>query len=552
MSLRSRLSFFIAGLLVLVLAANLILVRIEHSRSLQADLDRRAATITSSIGLIVLPHLLMRTANLHLGEFSGLLQRLVHAQNDVAHIVIRDAEDAVVVSFPSPPPTVPDLYRYERTEELTTIAGGTVHGTVTVLFNLSDHETEVRGILLRLSVIALSIALLGVVIAFALSRKITRPLEQLRDGAVQFGKQNFATRVSVDAWGGEELGTLATTFNDMASRIERQIGRIRALQEWSREVASELDRERVIDVVVRAFSELGRVGKMSLMILNADTGFIEIVGGRGLHPDVQNFLRLKVGEGIAGKVIETGKVIRVDSLDDCAEYKTHTATSGLRGALLALPLVAKGRCFGVVNLHEKSDGTNFDNSDEPILKTLAEIAAVAFENSRLYDLAITDGLTKLFIVRYFHQRLEEEIVRTRRTSQPLSLLMLDIDHFKEVNDTYGHQAGDSVLVTLARLVRRVFREVDIPCRYGGEEFAIILPNTDKDGARIVGDRFRATVEGFAFSTPSGEIRLSVSVGLATYSFGKRREELIHEADSALYHSKRNGRNQTTHFAEMGS
>lgn len=552
MTLRRRLTLFIGGLLVVLLAANLLLVRIEHTRRLEDDLELRAGTIAEAVGLIALTPLMTGTWREHLAEWREQLRRIVTRHPDIAYIVIRSADGMRIVSYPEQAPHVPDTARDERTSPLATVSGGTVHGTVTVLFDLTTHEAVVRGVLLRLTLIALGIALIGIGVGTFLSRRITRPIEDLRDGALAIGKRNFAARVSVDAWGGEELGTLATTFNDMAGRLERQIGRIRALQEWSREVASELDRERVIEVVVRAFAELGGVAKMSLMILNPETGLIEIVGGRGLHQDVQNFLRLKVGEGIAGKVVETGKVIRVDSLDDCPEYKTHGEAGRMRGALLALPLVAKGRCFGVVNLHEKQDGSAFDESDESILKTLAEIAAVAFENSRLYDLAITDGLTKLFIVRYFHQRLEEEIVRTRRTSQPLSLLMLDLDHFKSVNDTYGHQTGDSVLVTLARLVRRVFREVDIPCRYGGEEFAIILPNTDKDGARIVAERFRATVEGFTFSTPAGEIRLTVSLGMATYSFGKRREELIHEADAALYHSKRGGRNRTTHFVEMGA
>lgn len=549
MRLRSKLALFVGFLVVGLLAVNLILVRVDHARALERDLDQRFSSITASVGLMVLPAIISDQVENQLAEFRELLKRMIVAQPDIARIVVTDVNRRALISYPDQPREVGDAVRYERTDPLQSALGGSTYGYVTVVFDLTEHEAELRSMVLRLSGIALAMALLGIAFAVILARRITRPLVALRDGAVEFGKRNYTTRVAVKTR--DEVGELAATFNDMAGRIEKQIAKITALQDWSREVASELDRHRVTEVVVKAFSEMGGVSKMSLMILNQDTGMIEIVGGRGLAPDVQNFLKLKVGEGIAGKVVETGKVIRVSSLDDCPEYKAHAGTDkSLRGSLLALPLVAKGRCFGVVNLHEKMDGTSFDASDESILVTLAEIAAVAFENARLYDLAITDGLTKLFIVRYFHQRLMEEIVRSRRTSQPMSLLMLDIDHFKEVNDTYGHQAGDAALVMLARVVHRVFREVDIPCRYGGEEFAIILPNTDAEGAKIVAERFRETVEKFTFSGPSGELHMTISIGLTTYSIGKVKDELIHESDAALYYSKRRGRNRVTHFLEM--
>ena len=210
----------------------------------------------------------------------------------------------------------------------------------------------------------------------------------------------------------------------------------------------------------------------------------------------------------------------------------------------------KERVIGVVCLNDKIDGTPFNEHDRTILSTLASSAAVALENARLYEMAITDGLTGLFIHRYFQQRMDEEVARARRYGHKLSLLMLDIDHFKMCNDTYGHQTGDHVLVSLARVLKRNLREADIACRYGGEEFALILTDTDEAGAKVVAERIRADTESFEFQGPAGRLRITVSAGLSTYREGMVKDELISEADKALYAAKNAGRNRVRHFDEV--
>lgn len=168
-------------------------------------------------------------------------------------------------------------------------------------------------------------------------------------------------------------------------------------------------------------------------------------------------------------------------------------------------------------------------------------------NARLSTLATIDGLTGLKNHRAFQEQLEIEFRRARRYQLPLSLLMLDVDHFKLYNDTYGHLAGDEVLQHVARLLTLVARQTDFVCRYGGEEFAVILPNTPADGALALAERYRTTIASENWSLRP----ITISIGAASLTPEIQcRAELIEKADRALYHSKQNGRNRVTHIREV--
>lgn len=163
---------------------------------------------------------------------------------------------------------------------------------------------------------------------------------------------------------------------------------------------------------------------------------------------------------------------------------------------------------------------------------------------KLEDLSIRDGLTGIYNRRELEKRLHQECQRARRYHRPLSVLMLDIDHFKNVNDRYGHQAGDEVLITVADLIQLNVRPVDVVCRYGGEELAVILPETNAEGASTAAERIRSTVEDSITATPQGDmVHVTVSIGLATFPRdGDTAASLIHAADQALYVAKQEGRN----------
>ncbi len=184
-----------------------------------------------------------------------------------------------------------------------------------------------------------------------------------------------------------------------------------------------------------------------------------------------------------------------------------------------------------------------------VLRNVLERARLENEvrtvNARLREWAIRDGLTGLYNHRHFQELLRTEMARARRYGQPLGCLMLDIDHFKQVNDTYGHPLGDEVLKRLAATLTDVAREVDIIARYGGEEFVVILPNTDREGACRLAERIREAVAARTVEFEGEPVRTTVSIGVATHHDPgvSDERELIKRADNALYHAKRNGRDQ---------
>jgi diguanylate cyclase (GGDEF)-like protein len=167
-------------------------------------------------------------------------------------------------------------------------------------------------------------------------------------------------------------------------------------------------------------------------------------------------------------------------------------------------------------------------------------------NDKLRGLAFEDGLTMLFNHRYFQDHLEREISRVNRYSHLLSLIMIDIDHFKKFNDTYGHQQGDTVLRSVAEVLNDSIRKPDIAARYGGEEFAIILPETDLKGALVLAERIRQFIEELEVKIDNQVLKVTISLGITSYDPAKgmkKKEEIIESADKALYNSKNTGRNK---------
>lgn len=223
-------------------------------------------------------------------------------------------------------------------------------------------------------------------------------------------------------------------------------------------------------------------------------------------------------------------------------------------ACLAVPIRGRERVVGVLVLLDKEAGRglgSFTEGDQDLLTALAVQAAASMENARLYELATVDGLTKLFIRRHFEQRFADEARRAARYGAKMSLLMVDIDHFKKFNDTYGHATGDEVLKLVAATLQRSVREdLDIPARYGGEEMMVLMPETDAEGAMRLADRIRIAIAETPLPGPDGEIlHVTVSIGVATLPDHAMTEEtLMARADEALYASKRGGRNRVTLYA----
>ena len=214
---------------------------------------------------------------------------------------------------------------------------------------------------------------------------------------------------------------------------------------------------------------------------------------------------------------------------------------------LIVPLFSRRELNGIIILDERINEELFTYSEKEYLLTIASLAGVAINNARLYEMATTDMMTNLKIHHYFQTALIEEVDRAFKYNRPLTLIMADIDYFKNFNDTYGHLAGDIVLKNVARVIKESVRPTDIASRYGGEEFGIILPKTDINEALIVAERIRTSVEKEKVRLEEKELQVTISVGLTQYdsTTDKTKTELIERADKALFASKKGGRNLVT-------
>jgi diguanylate cyclase (GGDEF)-like protein len=215
-----------------------------------------------------------------------------------------------------------------------------------------------------------------------------------------------------------------------------------------------------------------------------------------------------------------------------------------------VPLLYKNETIGVCYLFNNLSHNIFSDEDKEVLEAIMTQAAISLVNARLYELATVDGLTKLYIRTHFQLLLQNEFKRSKRYNHPCSLIMADIDHFKKVNDTYGHQFGDHVLYNTAKIIKASCRSTDIPARYGGEEFCIILPETSRQNALIVANKIRTSVEEYTFIHLTTRTRVTISLGVAEFPYNASNEEtLIEAADKALYISKESGRNRVTLYEQ---
>lgn len=431
-------------------------------------------------------------------------------------------------------------------------------GTVILRFGF-DRLTEAKSVSRQHIILIAMVGLLaGIILSVILAKFITRGLDNLIEGTQVIESGNLSYRIK--AVSEDEIGTLAHRFNEMLDALEannkaldRKIFEIETLFKASQAMNFQSDTDKLIKQILEMAGKAIRAERCSIMLqsgVGSDELETKIVfglkeGQEGVQPHAA--VKIKSGEGVAGTVLKTGNSIIVNeghkdplfkSYDNNLEFEKTISN------LISVPLKIKDRVTGVINGVNKVNSEPFTEEDQRLLEALAQQAAMAVEHARLYELAITDGLTKLFIHRYFQARLEEEIVRAKRYHTACSLILFDIDHFKKFNDTYGHQQGDVVLIEVAKLTKQTVREtVDIPARYGGEEFAIILPETDAKGAHLVAERLRKTVEAYDFPGQEKALKVTISLGVSTFpDHASVKSVLIKKADMALYECKGRGRN----------
>jgi diguanylate cyclase (GGDEF)-like protein len=323
------------------------------------------------------------------------------------------------------------------------------------------------------------------------------------------------------------------------------------LYQLSSSVTSTLVMSEVLDLVL----------KLSLEITQAERGFLflvdehgELKGESARHAHGPLDARVDgelVSQSILRRVLESGEAVCVEDArdDDVLRHQKSIQDLNLR-TVMAVPLAVKQRAFGVLYVDSRLVVNTFTDRDLELLKAIASHASVALENARLYDLATVDRLTKLFFRSHFEQRMREELARAQRHGHDVSLLMMDIDHFKKFNDTYGHAVGDLVLAHVAGVIRQNLRqECDVPCRYGGEEMVVLLPETDAAGAAVFAERIRQAIDETRLPVEGhGDLHVTISIGTAGYPHDADSGlSLMERADQALYASKRGGRNRVTAY-----
>jgi diguanylate cyclase (GGDEF)-like protein len=370
-------------------------------------------------------------------------------------------------------------------------------------------------------------------------------------GLAQFGREDLRllSILADQAATALESARLLTRSQDLA-------GELRRLLDMSSELSRSLDSRQVANLIARHVA-------LAMGVDECAVSYWDRPGGRvlslGYYPEIpiaeleESFDVSRYPETM--RVLERQEFAIVDADDprsDPAEVEL-LRRDGNR-VLAMLPLVAKNQSIGLVELFSKV-GVRWDDQRLQLARTMANEAAMALENARLYenarDLADRDPLTGFYNHRFLHERLGEEVVRAQRARRPLGVLMLDLDDFKLVNDTFGHLFGDRVLTWTAEIIRSTLRGSDIPARYGGDEFAIILPETDHDEAVRAAERILEAFRDRPFvGEQRGPVPISASIGVATYpDAGRTPTDLIAAADRALYTVKREGGHDAAGAAE---
>ena len=396
--------------------------------------------------------------------------------------------------------------------------------------NITDARLLAGGILLGFLVLALTFAL-------AVSRSLQAQIGAFLQAARRLGAGDFATNVPTP--GRDEFAELGEEFNKMSRQLaehiqslDRQRERLeQSMRRIGESFASNLDRDALLEIVVRAAVDGVEAQGGRACVRPADTGPLEEHARAGTLNGIGDAVRAAESEVLASGV---GGEAEVEGA-----YALAHPLHGADGTGVVLGLVSVAR-----------RGREFSSTERELFGYLAAQAAVSIENVGLHETvqrqAVTDELTGLFNHRRFQEAMESEAERARRFSQDLGLVMLDIDDFKKVNDTYGHQQGDMVLAEVARILRESSREIDAPARYGGEELAVVLPQTDLEGAYNLAERVRSGIAGLELPLPdrNGTLRVTASLGVAALPHGEGEpRDLLARADAALYEAKRSGKNK---------
>src|ERR1700731_355662 len=337
--------------------------------------------------------------------------------------------------------------------------------------------------------------------------------------------------------------------NPAVPSAQREKGEVAVFQELGKALTSSLQLDQVLRTIMEKIDEFLRPDNWSLLLLDEAKQelYFELVVGKA-SPSLKD-VRIKIGQGIAGWVAQNGETVVVpDTAKDTrffgqVDEKTKTETQ----SIVAVPVKFRDTCLGVIELINCMGPDGFDNRDLKLLEALADFAAIALENARhvkrIHELTITDDCTTLYNARHMGFILETEIYRSQRYNYEFSLVFIDLDHFKEVNDTHGHLIGSKLLAEIGSALKTHCRLIDFAFRYGGDEFVILLPQTSKENSLNVARPLHKMIRETPWLEQAGlKVRITPSIGVASYPVdSKTKEGLLHLADEAMYLVKNTNR-----------
>lgn len=337
--------------------------------------------------------------------------------------------------------------------------------------------------------------------------------------------------------------------NSAVSYEQREAGEVAVFQELGKALTSSLQLDQVLRTIMEKIDEFLRPDNWSLLLLDEVTQELYFELAVGKASQALKDVRIKVGQGIAGWVAQHGETVVVpDTAKDTrffskVDEKTKTETQ----SIVAVPVRFRDTCLGVIELINCIGPEGFDPRDLKLLEALSDFAAIALENARhvkrIHELTITDDCTSLYNARHMGFILETEIYRSLRYNYEFSIVFIDLDHFKSVNDTHGHLVGSRLLAEIGNALKAHCRLIDFAFRYGGDEFVLLLPQTSKENAMNVARRLHQLIRETVWLGPEGlSIKVTPSLGLASYPVDSRTKEgLLHLADEAMYLVKNTNR-----------
>lgn len=321
----------------------------------------------------------------------------------------------------------------------------------------------------------------------------------------------------------------------------RELQELTIFHDVAKALTSSLDLDSILQTIMEKMAEYFRPDTWSLLMVDEERDELYFAIAVGTASDALKNVRLKVGEGIAGWVAKHGERLVVPDvmndprfakrIDDMTKWETRS--------IVCVPVRSKHRVLGVIQL-VNIDMQSFNDQEVFFLQSLCDYAAIAIENARsvekIQELTITDDCTGLFNARHLYKTLETEVYRSARFGYEFTVLFIDLDHFKQVNDTHGHLIGSKLLNEIGYLIKAQLRLIDYAFRYGGDEFVVLLPQTGKDAALFVARRLRDSLRGSAFCSEEGlNLNVRASIGLATYPHdAKTPHDVIRQADEMMY------------------